>query len=152
MERFYYKDTKGNFFNFKTPGFIKYTEREEKIYWNDENGKPVLDENGEQRYDTEKKIVADGLLDGYTQITKEEFEELTKPKEPTEEEKVAQEKAKKVAEYKKYLADTDYIAAKIAEANFNCDTEELVELHKQYDSIILQRKGWREAINKLEAN
>ena len=90
--------------------------------------------------------------ENYIQITKEEFEELTKPKEPTAEEKAAQEKAKKIAEYKKYLQDTDYIAAKIAEANFNCDTEELVELHKQYDSIILQRKGWRQAINKLEAN
>lgn len=95
------------------------------------------------------------LIDeNYIQITKEEFEELTKPKMYvlTAEQKAAQEKAKKIAEYKKYLSDTDYIAAKIAEANFNCDTEELVELHKQYDSIILQRKGWREAINKLEAN
>lgn len=88
----------------------------------------------------------------YIQITEEEFKELTKPKEPTAEQKAAQEKARKIAEYKKYLKDTDYIAAKIAEANFNCDTEELVELHKQYDSIILQRKGWRHEINKLEAN
>lgn len=95
------------------------------------------------------------LIDeNYIQITEEEFKELTKPKVyvPTAEEKAIQEKARKIAEYKKYLQDTDYIAAKIAEANFNCDTEELVELHKQYDSIILQRKGWREAINKLEAN
>lgn len=92
--------------------------------------------------------------ENYIKITKEEFEELTKTKEyePTEEEKAAQEKAKKIAEYKKYLEDTDYIAAKIAEANFNSDTAELAELHKQYDSVILQRKGWREAINKLEAN
>lgn len=90
--------------------------------------------------------------ENYIQITKEEFEKLTKPKELTAEEKAAQEKARKIAEYKKYLKDTDYIAAKIAEANFNSDTAELVELHKQYDSIILQRKGWREAINKLEAN
>lgn len=91
--------------------------------------------------------------DNHIQITKEEFEELTKPKVyvPTAEEKAAQEKVRKIAEYKKYLKDTDYIAAKIAEANFNCDTEELVELHKQYDSIILQRKGWRQAINELEA-
>lgn len=88
----------------------------------------------------------------YIQITKEEFEKLTKPKEPTAEEKAAQEKAQQIATYKKYLKDTDYIAAKIAEANFNCDTEELVELHKQYDSIILQRKKWRQEINKLEAN
>lgn len=95
------------------------------------------------------------LIDeNYIQITKEEFCELTKRKVyvPTTEEKAIQEKAKKIAEYKKYLQDTDYIAAKIAEANFNCDTEELVELHKQYDSIILQRKGWRQAINELEAN
>lgn len=92
--------------------------------------------------------------ENYIQITEEEFNELTKPKIPelTAEQKAAQEKARKIAEYKKYLEDTDYIAAKIAEANFNCDTEELVEFHKQYDSIILQRKGWREAINKLEAN
>lgn len=90
--------------------------------------------------------------ENYIQITEEEFNELTKPKKLTAEQKAAYEKAKKIAEYKKYLAETDYIAAKIAEANFNCDTAELVELHKQYDSIILQRKGWREAINKLEAN
>ena len=90
--------------------------------------------------------------ENYIQITEEEFNELTKPKEPTAEEKAAQEKAKKIAEYKKYLQDTDYIAAKIAEANFNSDTAELAELHKQYDSVILQRKGWREAINRLEAN
>lgn len=90
--------------------------------------------------------------ESYIQITKEKFEELAKPKEPTAEEKAAYEKAKKIAEYKKYLADTDYIAAKIAEANFNSDTAELAELHKQYDSAILQRKGWRQAINKLEVN
>lgn len=95
------------------------------------------------------------LIDeNYIQITEEEFKELTKPKEyiPTAKEKTAQEKARKIAEYKKYLEDTDYIAAKIAEANFNSDTTELAELHKQYDSIILQRKGWRQEINKLEAN
>ena len=92
--------------------------------------------------------------ENYIQITKEEFKELAKTKEyvPTVEEIAAQEKARKIAEYKKYLQDTDYITAKIAEANFNSDTAELAELHKQYDSVILQRKGWREAINKLEAN
>ena len=93
------------------------------------------------------------LIDkNYIQISKEEFKELTKSKEPTAEEKAAEEKARQIAEYKKYLQDTDYIAAKIAEANFNSDTAELAELHKQYDSVILQRKGWREAINKLEVN
>ena len=115
MERFYYKDNKGNLFNFKSPNFIKYSEKEERFYWNDENGNPVLDENGEQKYDTEKKIVADGLLDGYTQITKEEFEELTKPKVyiPTEEEKAEAEKARKIAEKKallnKYREDVEQV-------------------------------------------
>lgn len=112
----------------------------ERFYYKSKDGKGFLNL---------KSPLADK---NYVQITKEEFEKLTKPKEPTAEEKVALEKARKIAEYKKYLADTDYIAAKIAEANFNSDTAELVELHKQYDSIILQRKGWREAINKLEAN
>ena len=88
--------------------------------------------------------------ENYIQITEEEFNKLTKPKELTAAQKTAYEKAKNIAEYKKYLEDTDYIAAKIAEANFNSDTAELAELHKQYDSVILQRKGWREAINKLE--
>lgn len=60
----------------------------------------------------------------YIQITEEEFEELTKPKvyEPTEEEKAAQEKAKKITEYKKYLQDTDYIVLKIAEAQSEGET------------------------------
>lgn len=112
----------------------------ERFYYRNKNNtgflnlkSPIIDEN-------------------YIQITKEEFEELTKPKKYTAEEKAAQEKARQIAKYKKYLQDTDYIAAKIAEANFNSDTAELAELHKQYDSVILQRKGWREAINKLEAN
>lgn len=69
MERFYYKDNKGNLFNFKSPNFIKYKEVGEKLYLNDENGNPILDENGEQKYNIDKKLVEDGLLDGYTQIT-----------------------------------------------------------------------------------
>ena len=62
--------------------------------------------------------------ENYIQITKEEYEELTKPKEyvPTAEEKAAQEKAKKVAEYKAYLEKTDYIVLKIAEAQSEGDT------------------------------
>lgn len=150
MERFYYKDKKGNFFNFKSPHFIKYTEREEKFYWNDENGNPVLDENGEQRYDTEKKIVADGLLDGYTQITKEEFEELTKPKEPTEEQKAAQEKARQIAEYKKYLQDTDYIVLKMGECLADGNTEEVTAIKTEYAEQLAKRKEARAKINELE--
>ena len=150
MQRFYYKDSKGNLFNFKSPHFIKYSEREEKFYWNDENGNPVLDENGEQRYDTEKKIVADGLLDGYTQITQEEFEELTKPKEPTAEQKAAQEKAKKIAEYKKYLQDTDYIVLKMGECLADGNTEAVTAIKTEYAEQLAKRKEARDKINELE--
>lgn len=147
MERFYYKDNKGNLFNFKTPGFIKYKEIEEKFYWNDENGNPVLDENGEQRYDIEKKIVADGLLDGYTQITKEEYEKLTKPKELTAEQKAAYEKAKKIAEYKAYLEKTDYIVLKIAEAQSEGDTNTVSQLRDLYKEQLKERKRVRSLLN-----
>lgn len=150
MERFYYKDSKGNLFNFKTPGFIKYKEIEERLYRSDENGNPVLDENGEQKYDIEKKRVADGLLDGYTQITKEEFEELTKPKEPTEEEKAAQEKARKIAEYKKYLSDTDYIVLKMGEYLADGNTEAVTAIKTEYAEQLAKRKQARAKINELE--
>ena len=54
--------------------------------------------------------------DGYTQITEDEYNKLTHPPEPTEEQKAALEKARQIAELKKNLADTDYIVLKMAEA------------------------------------
>lgn len=145
MERFYYKDEKGNLFNFKSPNFIKHKEVEEKFYLNDENGNPILDENGEQKYDINKKLVEDGLLDGYIQITKEEFEELTKPKVyvPTEEQKAAQAKQKLIAEKKallnKYREDVEQVdlfgmeREDYAEKKLACKTlvEELRVLEKE---------------------
>lgn len=55
------------------------------------------------------------LIDeNYIQITKEEFEELTKPKEPTAEEKAIQEKLKVIAEKKvllnKYREDVEQVS------------------------------------------
>lgn len=91
------------------------------------------------------------LIDeNYIQITKEEFEELTKPKEyvPTAEEKAAQEKAKKVAEYKKYLADTDYVVLKIAEAMAEGDETLKQELMLQYAGVLAIRKAYRQELNK----
>lgn len=70
--------------------------------------------------------------DDYIQITEEEFNELTKPKELTAEQKAAQEKAKKIAEYKKYLADTDYIVLKIAERLAEGDTESVMAIKTEY--------------------
>lgn len=88
------------------------------------------------------------LIDGnYIQIMKEEFEELTKPKEPTAEEKSAQEKAKKIAEYKKYLADTDYIVLKIAEAQSEGDTNTVSQLRDIYREQLKERKRVRSLLN-----
>lgn len=74
-----------------TPHFIKYktviekyTEEEPAT---DEEGDILYDENGEMQMNTveheREKKVADGLLDGYAQITEEEYKacmEAMKPK------------------------------------------------------------------------
>ena len=85
--------------------------------------------------------------ENYIQITKEEFEELTKPKEPTAEQKAAYEKAKKVAEYKKYLAETDYIVLKIAEAQSEGETATVVQLRDIYRDQLKERKRVRSLLN-----
>ena len=89
------------------------------------------------------------LIDeNYIQITEEEFKELTKPKEPTTEQKAAAEKAKKIAEYKKYLADTDYIVLKIAEAQSEGDTNKVTHLRTLYKSELEERKKMRDLLNR----
>ena len=85
--------------------------------------------------------------ENYIQITKEEFEELTKPKEPTAEEKAAQEKAKKIAEYKAYLEKTDYIVLKIAEAQSEGDTNTVSQLRDLYKEQLKERKRVRALLN-----
>lgn len=109
----------------------------ERFYYKSKNGKdflnlksPVIDEN-------------------YIQITKEEFEELTKPKEyvPTAEEKSAQEKARKIAEYKKYLQDTDYIVLKIAERLAEGDSTSVSQLQEIYKEQLKERKRVRALLN-----
>lgn len=86
--------------------------------------------------------------ENYIQITKEEFEKLTKPKEPTAEEKAAQEKARKNAEYKKYLEDTDYVVLKISEAMAEGNESLKQELMLQYAGILAIRKAYRQELNK----
>lgn len=89
------------------------------------------------------------LIDeNYIQITEEEFKELTKPKEPTAEEKAAQEKARKIAEYKKYLEDTDYVVLKISEAMAEGNENLKQELMLQYAGILAIRKAYRQELNK----
>lgn len=107
----------------------------ERFYYKNKNNKgflnlksPLIDEN-------------------YIQITEEEFEELTKPKELTSEEKAAQEKAKKIAEYKKYLADTDYIVLKIAEAQSEGEISTVSQLRDIYKEQLKERKRVRALLN-----
>lgn len=93
------------------------------------------------------------LIDeNYIQITEEEFEELTKPKvyEPAAEEKATQERAKKVAEYKKYLEDTDYIVLKIGECLADGNAEAVAAIKTEYAEQLAKRKEAREKINELE--
>lgn len=148
--RYYYKNNKGNLFNFKSEHFVKYKEVTETITLADEEGNPFLDENGEPITQTTTKTVPDGLQDGYTQITEEEFNELRKPPEPTEEQKSKMENARKIAELKKKLSDTDYIVLKIAEATAENDTETVEELKSIYAAELTERKVWRKQINALE--
>ena len=147
--RYYYKDNKGNLFNFKSEHFVKYKEVTETTTLTDENGNPLLDENGEPITETITQTVRDGLEDGYTQITEEEFNELSKPPELTEEQKAKIEKARHIAELKKKLADTDYIVLKIAEAQADGDTETVAALKTTYATELANRKAWREQINEL---
>lgn len=88
--------------------------------------------------------------ENYIQITKEEFKELTKPKEPTAEEKATQEKAKKIAEYKKYLQDTDYIVLKMGECLADGNTEAVTAIKTEYAEQLAKRKEARDKINELE--
>lgn len=85
--------------------------------------------------------------ENYIQITEEEFNQLTKPKEPTAEQKAAYEKAKKIAEYKKYLADTDYIVLKIAERLAEGDTATVEQLKQTYKEQLKERKRVRALLN-----
>ena len=88
--------------------------------------------------------------ENHIQITEEEFNELTKPKvyTPTAEEKAAQEKAKKIAEYKAYLEKTDYIVLKIAEAQSEGDTNKVNHLRTLYKSELEERKKMRDLLNR----
>ena len=85
----------------------------------------------------------------YTQITEEEFNELTKTKIPalTAEQKAAQEKAKKIAEYKAYLEKTDYIVLKIAEAQSEGETATVAQLRDIYKEQLKERKRVRALLN-----
>mgnify|MGYP006927045484 CR=1 FL=1 len=88
--------------------------------------------------------------DGYTQITEDEFDKLTRPPELTEEQKATIAKAKQILALKKKLSDTDYIVLKIAEAIAENDTESVAILKQTYVTELENRKIWRAEVNALE--
>ena len=56
----------------------------------------------------------------------------------------------KIAEYQKYLADTDYVVVKISEAIAENDEKLLLELKNKYSSVLQKRKEARNNIKVLE--
>jgi len=92
----------------------------------------------------------DGIEKADMEISDEEFEaagclaRVIKGKifiGKTEEEKTDEENKAKVVVLRQQLADTDYIAAKIAEGSAT---------KTEYADKIAQRQAWREEINRLE--
>lgn len=63
--------------------------------------------------------------------------------EPTQQEK----NAFRMAELKKFLSETDYVACKLIEA---IDEAELQDLKEKYKDVLKQRREARAEINKLE--
>ena len=51
---------------------------------------------------------------------------------------------------KKYLFDTDYVIAKISEAQISGDDKLATELRKKYSDILNKRVEARKLINELE--
>lgn len=92
-----------------------------------------------------KEVKANPAKEAY-----DEYEDIKVYIPYTEQEIKAQEKIRQIAEYKKYLADTDYIVLKIAEALAENDTKTVTALKTTYVAELAKRKAWREQINELE--
>ena len=56
-----------------------------------------------------------------------------------------------IAMYQKNLSDTDYVAAKMAEAVALGDSETLDAYKDKYAGVLAKRKEWREAIDTLQS-
>lgn len=57
----------------------------------------------------------------------------------------------KISEGKRYLADTDYIVSKLAEAQLSGDEQRWLDMTAKYQDQLQRRKAWREDINRYEA-
>ncbi len=79
----------------------------------------------------------------YIQITEEEYNELTKIPEPSEEQKA-------INEARAYLESTDYITDKFVQAIVEGNTTELEELKQIYAPVLVKRREARVVINNLQ--
>jgi len=72
----------------------------------------------------------------------------------TEEEKLTEEKQKKLAELRRYVAtllsQTDYIITKLAEAEAFGDTDEVEQLKQRYATQLQQRQAIRQWNEKMK--
>lgn len=75
----------------------------------------------------------------YIELTSEEIVQIQAEQE--EFKKTKEYRQIKIDELKQRLAETDYIACKIAEGSATVD---------EYEHLIKQRRAWRDEINSLE--
>lgn len=71
---------------------------------------------------------------------------LNSPSDQYRERKTEWEKAEKVKEARKYLADTDYVVTKLSEAKL-LDESEYERLLEEYAEVLAKRKECREEVN-----
>ena len=57
----------------------------------------------------------------------------------------------RISEGKRYLADTDYIVSKLAEAQLSGNEQGRLDMTAKYQGQLQQRKAWRGDINRYEA-
>jgi len=89
--------------------------------------------------------------ENYVEITKEEFDTLTYHEPapaPTAEQIAAKERAQEIAQLKRNLSETDYVAAKLAEAV--AKGVGVADLLTEYAEVLENRESWRARINELE--
>ena len=117
------------------------------------DGRYYYKKDGHAAYNIKEPL--ENILDditGYERITPEEWEALTAVPvyEPTAEELHIKEVNEEIATLKRHLADTDYIALKLAEALAKNDVDAVASILSIYEAELANREAWRARINELE--
>lgn len=83
------------------------------------------------------------------ELTEKEIQEYLDRQEANKIVVMDKSKQEKIAEYQKYLNDTDYVVVKISEAIAENDEKLLLELKNKYSSVLQKRKETRNNIKEL---